>query len=157
MGSMLAVMTSVDPSSHPAVRESELPAIRVMMMPADTNALGTIFGGQLLSLIDQAGAIGAQRLGIDRVVTVAMREVEFHQPVRVGDLVTCHATITQIGRTSVTTAVKVTARRPADLGACVEVTEAEVVYVQVDKDGQAVPLAPKCREVFELLCAHRDS
>lgn len=141
--------------SHPALIESQLPAIRVMMMPADTNALGTIFGGQLLSLIDQAGAIGAQRLGIERVVTVAMREVEFHQPVRVGDLVTCYAKITAVGRTSVTTSVKVTARRPADLGDCVNVTEAEVVYVQVDEEGRACPLSSESRKVFELLCTER--
>lgn len=140
---------------HPAVQESLLPAIRVMMMPADTNALGTIFGGQLLSLIDQAGAIGAQRLGIPRVVTVAMREVEFHQPVRVGDLVSCYATITAIGRTSVTTSVKVTARRPDALGESVEVTEADVVYVQVDQEGSAQPLSDAAREVYELICAHR--
>lgn len=142
---------------HPAVQESLLPAIRVMMMPAHTNALGTIFGGQLLSLIDQAGAIGAQRLGIPRVVTVAMREVEFHQPVRVGDLVSCYATITAIGRTSVTTSVKVTARRPDALGGCVDVTEAEVVYVQVDQEGKAQPLSEAAREVYELVCAHREA
>lgn len=141
-------------SLHPALLESALPAIRVMMMPEHTNALGTIFGGQLLSIIDQAGAIGAQRLGVDRVVTVAMREVEFHQPVRVGDLVTCHARILKIGRTSITTSVDVRARRPADLGECVQVTEAEVVYVQVDEQGNAVPLDAQAREVFELLSAH---
>ena len=72
-------ITNLEPDPHPA--------IRVSMMPADTNAHGTIFGGKILSLIDQAGAIGVHRLGVGRVVTVAMREVVFSQPVRVGDIV----------------------------------------------------------------------
>lgn len=144
-------MSTAETEVHPAVLESTLPAIRVMMMPADTNALGTIFGGQLLSLIDQAGAIGAQRLGIERVVTVAMREVEFHQPVKVGDLLTCYAKIIALGRSSVTTSVRVTARRPCDPGESVEVTEAEVVYVKVNQEGKAVPISASAREMYDLI------
>ena len=66
-----------------------MPAIRVIMMPKDTNALGTIFGGVILSYIDQAGAVEAHRTVPGRIVTVSMREVVFHAPVFVGDLVSC--------------------------------------------------------------------
>lgn len=116
------------------------PAIRVSMMPADTNAHGTIFGGKILSLIDQAGAIGAHRLGIGRVVTVAMREVVFSHPVRVGDIVSCYAEVKRVGRTSVTVCVRVEAHRPTDTTRGVEVTKAEVVYVAIDDVGRPVPI-----------------
>src|SRR5436305_14825940 len=82
------------------------PAIRVIMMPKDTNALGTIFGGIILSYIDQAGAVEAHRHDAGRLVTVAMREVEFHAPVFVGDLVSFWTETLRLGRTSI--AVKVT-------------------------------------------------
>ncbi|WP_258182767.1 acyl-CoA thioesterase [Enhygromyxa salina] len=124
--------SNVEPDPHPA--------IRVCMMPADTNAHGTIFGGKILSLIDQAGAIGAHRLGIGRVVTVAMREVVFSQPVRVGDIVSCYAEILRVGRTSVTVCVRVVAHRPTDTKRSVEVTKAEVVYVAIDDAGRPVPI-----------------
>ncbi|MCA9696589.1 MAG: acyl-CoA thioesterase [Myxococcales bacterium] len=116
------------------------PAIRVSMMPADTNAHGTIFGGKILSLIDQAGAIGAHRIGVGRVVTVAMREVVFKHPVRVGDLVSCYAEVTEVGRTSVTVCVRVMAHRPTDVKRSVEVTRAEVVYVHIDDAGRPIPI-----------------
>ena len=115
------------------------------MMPADTNAHGTIFGGKILSLIDQAGAIGAHRLGIGRVVTVAMREVEFKQPVRVGDIVSCYAEVKKIGRTSVTVCVRVVAHRPTNTRHSVDVTTAEVVYVSIDEAGRPIPIAEDSR------------
>src|SRR6476620_9861228 len=110
------------------------PAIRVILMPKDTNALGTIFGGIILSYIDQAGAVEAHRHDAGRLVTVAMREVEFHAPVFVGDLVSFWTETLRLGRTSI--AVKVTVeveRRTSgqELGR-VKVTEAEVVYVWGD-------------------------
>jgi acyl-CoA thioesterase YciA len=116
------------------------PAIRVSMMPRDTNAHGTIFGGHILSLIDQAGAIGAHRIGARRVVTVAMHEVEFKQPVMVGDLVSCYSTVTRVGRTSITVEVDVVAFRLADPADAVDVTRATVVYVNVDEDNQPIAL-----------------
>lgn len=122
---------------------SEMPAIRVCMMPRDTNALGTIFGGKILSLIDQAGAIGAHRIGAKRVVTVAMREVIFKQPVRVGDIVSCYANVTQCGRTSITVVVRVVAHRPSDPDYAVEVTTAEVVYVNTDDQNRPIALRPE--------------
>ena len=125
---------------RPAGRDGSEPAIRVMMMPRDTNALGTIFGGIILSYIDQAGAVEAYRYVQGRIVTVAMREVEFHQPVYVGDLVSLYAQVTRIGRTSITVRVVVEAERRIRGGGTVKVTQAEVVYVNVDDDGRALPI-----------------
>jgi acyl-CoA thioesterase YciA len=121
----------------------EILAIRVTAMPRDTNAHGTIFGGHILSLIDQAGAIAAHGLGAGKLVTVAMREVEFKQPVHVGDLVTCWARILRVGRTSATVVVRVVAQSPmaqARGEAERDVTQAEVVYVNVGDDGRPLPM-----------------
>jgi len=116
------------------------PAIRVSMMPADTNAHGTIFGGKILSLIDQAGAIAAHQIGVARVVTVAMHEVVFRHPVEVGDIVSCYAEVVKVGRTSVTVRVRVAAHRPTDVQHSVDVTTAEVVYVHVDDTGRPISI-----------------
>ncbi len=112
------------------------------MMPADTNAHGTIFGGKILSLIDQAGAIAAHQIGVARVVTVAMHEVVFRHPVEVGDIVSCYAEVVKVGRTSVTVQVRVLAAHRPSTRDCVDVTSAEVVYVHVDEDGRPNPLPP---------------
>lgn len=135
-------MTSTpDPRLAPG---PDQPAIRVTLMPKDTNAYGTIFGGIILSYIDQAGAIEAHRHIPGRIVTVAMREVEFHAPVFVGDLVSFFTETLRIGRTSLTVRVTVEAARAPGHGK-VKVTEAEVVYVHVDGDGRpiAIPEAPE--------------
>jgi acyl-CoA thioesterase YciA len=120
-------------------RGPEQPAIRVTLLPKDTNAYGTIFGGIILSYIDQAGAIEAHRHIPGRVVTVAMREVEFHAPVFVGDLVSFFTETLRIGRTSLTTRVTVEAQRSMG-GGKVKVTEAEVIYVHVDGEGRPQPV-----------------
>ena len=110
------------------------PAIRVVLMPKDTNAHGTIFGGVILSYIDMAGAIEAHRhTGMDRFVTVAMREVIFHKPVFVGDLVSFYAETVNIGTTSITIRVVVETERVGSKTEVLRVTEAEVVYVAVDE------------------------
>ncbi len=118
---------------------SDMPAIRLVMMPKDTNAQGTIFGGVLLSLIDQAAFVEAWRQARLRYVTVAMDRVEFHQPVHVGDILSLWAETTKVGRTSLRVHVDVFAMgREAE--ARVKVTEAEVVLVAVDEAGRPVPL-----------------
>ena len=124
--------------THDAGRE---PAIRVIMMPKDTNALGTIFGGIILSYIDQAGAVEAYRHASGRVVTVAMHEVEFHEPVFIGDLVSFYADTVRVGRTSLTIKVTVEAERRIRGRSKVKVTEAEVIYVHVDENNQPTPIA----------------
>ena len=110
-------------------------AIRVVMMPRDTNPLGSIFGGVILSYIDTAGAIGARREvakaggGLPYLVTVAMNRVEFKAPVLVGDVVSFRTSLVKIGRTSITMNVAVESERGKDT---LQVTEAEVVYVGID-------------------------
>jgi acyl-CoA thioesterase YciA len=109
------------------------PAIRITLLPRDTNPQGTIFGGIILSYIDIAGAVEAhRRTGVERFVTVAMREVIFHQPVFVGDLVSFYAQTVRVGTTSITTRVVVEAERYGGTSERIKVTEAEVVYVAVD-------------------------
>lgn len=115
------------------------PAIRVLMMPRDTNAHGTIFGGHILSLLDQAGAIAAHGVGARKVVTVAVREVVFKAPVHVGDIVSCYAHVVRRGTTSLTVRVRVMAEDPVARD-CVEVTTAELVYVHVDENGVPNPV-----------------
>lgn len=124
-------------------------AIQIMMMPRDTNRHGTIFGGVLLSNIDLAGAIAAQREVLLRggnpkasFVTVAMNRVEFKQPVFVGDVVRFQTRIVRIGKTSITVHIDVIAERGAET---IPVTEAEAVFVGVDltsPDRRPVPLLP---------------
>jgi acyl-CoA thioesterase YciA len=116
------------------------PAIRVTLLPKDTNALGTIFGGKILSLIDQAGAVEGHRQCAGRLLTVAMHAIEFHEPVFVGDLVSLYADTLRIGRTSITIKVEVEAERQGPERRVVKVTEAEVVFVQVDEDNRPIPI-----------------
>jgi len=117
------------------------PAIRITLLPRDTNSQGTIFGGVILSYIDTAGAIEAHRhTMMERFVTVAMREVIFHKPVLVGDLVSFYAETVLVGKTSITVRVIVEAERLAFKSERIRVTEAEVIYVAVDKNGQKVKI-----------------
>ena len=120
--------------------EPSNPAIRVIMMPKDTNARGTIFGGVILSYIDQAAAIEAHRRFDRNFVTKAMNAVEFVAPVHVGDLVSFYSRVIRLGRTSVAVKVDVEAEgvRHGDKQV-VRVTEAEVVCVSVDQDGHPIP------------------
>src|SRR5919109_5173280 len=122
--------------------ERNNPAIRVIMMPKDTNALGTIFGGVILSYIDQAAAIEALKQTDKVIVTKAMNAVEFVAPVHLGDVVSFYTKVTRLGRTSVTVRVDVEAERfrEAQGKHVVKVTEAEVVCVAVDQYGQPTPI-----------------
>jgi acyl-CoA thioesterase YciA len=120
------------------------PAIRITLLPRDTNSAGTIFGGVILSYIDMAGAIEAhRRTGMERFVTVAMREVIFHKPVFVGDLVSFYAETLNIGNTSITIRVVVETERVSAGSEVVRVTEAEVVYVAVDEKRQKTKIRRK--------------
>jgi acyl-CoA thioesterase YciA len=117
------------------------PAIRITLLPRDTNSGGTIFGGVILSYIDMAGAIEAVRqTGIERFVTVAMREVIFHKPVFVGDLMSLYAEVVSTGNTSITVRVIVEAERVGARSERVRVTEAEVIYVAVDENRKKVTI-----------------
>ena len=116
------------------------PAIRVLMMPRDTNAHGTIFGGVILSYIDQAGAIEARRQGSRFMVTVSMDKVVFHEPVFVGDLVSFWTETLRIGNTSITVKVVFESLRAGEALRKVLVTEAQVVYVNLGEDRRPAPI-----------------
>jgi acyl-CoA thioesterase YciA len=116
------------------------PAIRVTMLPRDTNKHGTIFGGVILSYLDQAGDIEARRNASKKFVTVAINGVEFIAPVFIGDLVSFYTRTLKVGRTSVTVEIIVEAQRDDDHGERVRVMEAEAVYVAVDENRRPIPI-----------------
>ena len=118
------------------------PSIRVMMMPRDTNPSGTVFGGVILSYLDQAGGIEAHKISSHRLVTVAMDSVKFKQPVFVGDLLSYYTEVVSIGRTSVRIRVNVEATRYREPEVRVPVTTAEIVYVAVDENQRPIALRP---------------
>ena len=122
--------------------EERIPAIKLLLLPKDTNALGTIFGGVILSHIDLASAVEARKAAAHRYVTKAMREVEFLEPVFLGDIVSFYTETMRVGRTSITVKVSVEAERwGAGRGEKVKVTEAEVVLVAIGPDGRPVPVS----------------
>ena len=121
--------------------DARIPAIKVILLPKDTNALGTIFGGVILSHIDLASAVEARKVARHRYVTKAMREVEFHEPVFLGDIVNFFTETVRVGRTSITVKVTVEAERwGGGEGERVMVTQAEVVLVAVDEQGRPTPV-----------------
>jgi acyl-CoA thioesterase YciA len=117
-------------------------AIRLTMLPRDTNAYGTIFGGVILSYVDLAGGIEARRQYPQKFVTKALREVSFLTPVFLGDLVTFYSRVARVGTTSITVDVEVEVERLGPHGnrETLKVTEAEVTYVAVDENGRPEPL-----------------
>src|SRR3954469_13258879 len=116
-------------------------AIRLTMMPRDTNAHGTVFGGVILSYIDVAGGVEAVRhTKHERFVTVAMKEVLFHEPVFIGDLVSFYAKTLRVGRSSITIHVDVEAERFGSKGKKVKVTEAEVTFVAINEAREKVQI-----------------
>lgn len=131
-----------------------IPAIKLLLLPKDTNAYGTIFGGVILSHIDLASAVQARMTAPHRYVTKAMREVEFHEPVFVGDIVSFFTETISVGRTSMTVRVSVEAERWGALTAGgpgvaeqIKVTEAEVVLVAVNSEGRPIPIRAEPKTV----------
>ncbi len=122
--------------------EGEQPVLRIVPMPADTNAHGTIFGGWVMSQVDIAGSIPAWERARGPIVTVAVNSFVFREPVFVGDLVSFYARVLKVGRTSITVDVEVFSQRRVSNGTeVVRVTEAQLTYVAVDERRQprAVP------------------
>lgn len=118
----------------------KLPTIRVVAMPKDTNPGGSIFGGWIMSQIDSAAAIPALERARGRVVTVAVNSMEFHEPVFVGDVVSCYAEVIKTGRSSITVNVDVYAERNPTDPVIVKVTEARLTYVALDENRKPRPL-----------------
>ncbi len=140
--SQVKAMPQVSSSPPPVVGQREL-VLRVMPMPADSNANGDIFGGWIMAQVDIAGSIMPARLSRGRVATVAVNEFVFKQPVSIGDLLSFYATVTRVGRTSITVHVEVFAERNPEAPKVVKVTEANLTYVAIDLQGSPRPVAPE--------------
>ncbi|HSI51649.1 MAG TPA: acyl-CoA thioesterase [Ideonella sp.] len=128
--------SSVPQAGTPGLPTDQTLVMRVMPMPADANGNGDIFGGWIMAQVDLAGSVLPARIAKGRITTVAVNEFIFKQPVSMGDLLSFYATVTRIGRTSVTVRVEVYAERnPSDLQV-VKVTQANLTYVAIDLNGQ---------------------
>ena len=130
---------SIAPLALPA--DDRQLVLRVMPMPADANGNGDIFGGWIMAQVDIAGAVLPARIAKGRIATVAVNEFVFKQPVSISDLLSFYARVERIGNTSITVNVEVYAERnPANLQV-VKVTEANLTYVAIDRDGKprAIP------------------
>ncbi|RFB05438.1 acyl-CoA thioesterase [Parvularcula marina] len=112
---------------------------RTLTMPADANGAGDIFGGWVMSQMDIAGAIAAVDHIKNRVVTVAVNAMRFHQPIHVSDVVCCYTDIMRVGTTSVTVHVEVWVLRNM-LGERHLVTEADFTFVALGPDGRPKPI-----------------
>lgn len=130
--------------------------LKVIPMPADVNANGDIFGGWVMAQVDLAGSVLPSRLG-PRMVTVAVNEFIFKQPVRVGDILSFYSSVQRVGRTSVTVDVEVYAERFADQGRFVKVTEALLTYVAIDTQGKPQPLPDNAQTAAWRLAAQRNA
>ena len=126
---------------HESGTDDRQPALRVVATPQDTNAAGDIFGGWIMAQVDVAGSIAAYRRAGGRVATVAVDSLQFHQPVLVGDLVSCYAEVVKVGNTSITVHVEVFVERDSRAGISrLKVTEANLVYVALDERGKPRPV-----------------
>ena len=124
-------------------------SIAQVMMPEHANALGNVHGGHIMKLVDEAGALACMRHAHQRVVTVAVDQMEFHQPIRIGNLVTLTAEVTYTGRTSMEAEVKVIAEDPIS-GAQVHTNTAYLVFVALDANGiHSVEIPPLLAETPE--------
>lgn len=122
--------------------QNAIPQIRIVMLPKDTNAMGNIFGGVILSHIDLAAGEHARKIAPHLYVTKLIREVEFIAPVLVGDTVSFYTETVRVGRTSITIKVSVASERGVGKREAIKVTEAEVIMVAVDAAGRPIPVLP---------------
>ena len=132
---------STHSSSPVALPTDKELVLKVIPMPADCNANGDIFGGWVMAQVDLAGSVIPARHAQGRMATVAVNEFVFKQPVRVGDILSFFASLTRIGRTSITVQVEVYAERFQAQGQYIKVTEASLTYVAIDDSGKPRPIA----------------
>jgi acyl-CoA thioesterase YciA len=129
---------------QPGSHQREL-VLRVMPMPADANGNGDIFGGWIMAQVDIAGAVLPARIARGRIATVAVNQFIFKQPVSISDLLSFYATVLRVGNTSVTVHVEVYAERNPENPEVVKVTEANLTYVAIDRDGKPRQIPPPRR------------
>ena len=133
-------MSTHSSSPVPLPTDKEL-VLKVIPMPADCNANGDIFGGWVMAQVDLAGSVVPARYAQGRMATVAVNQFVFKQPLRVGDILSFFASLTRIGRTSITVQVEVYAERFQAQGQYIKVTEASLTYVAIDDSGKPRPIA----------------
>lgn len=133
-------MTDLPTLAPPTLPCSHELVLKVIPMPADSNANGDIFGGWVMAQVDLAGAVLPARYVRGRMATVAVKEFVFKQPVRVGDILSFFSHVTRIGRTSITVDVEVYAERMSQQGKYLKVTEAQLTYVAIDAEGRPRPV-----------------
>lgn len=130
-------------ASNPQADSKPVSASRItvsqLMQPEHANINGDVHGGWIMKLADEAGALSAMRHAQCRVVTVAIDQMSFHEPIRIGDLVTLTAEVTYVGRTAVEVRVAVVAENPIT-GAQTHTNTAYLVYVALDDDGEPTPV-----------------
>jgi acyl-CoA thioesterase YciA len=132
-------MTDTQPLSTDTEPRGDL-CIRTLAMPADTNANGDIFGGWLLSQMDIGGGVFASKLANSRTVTVAIEAMNFRKAVYVGDLVSVHANLVRIGRTSITVHLEAWVLRRKEERQSILVTDGNFTYVSIDDHGEPQPI-----------------
>ena len=120
---------------EPLPTDKEL-VLKVIPMPSDCNANGDIFGGWVMAQVDLAGSVLPARYVENRMVTVAVNQFIFKQPVRVGDILSFFSCVTRLGSTSITVQVEVFAERFRAQGRYIKVTEASLTYVSIDETGK---------------------
>ena len=116
--------------------------VRLIAMPRDTNANGDIFGGWVLSQMDQAGGIAAVEIAQGRVVTIAIEAMTFIRPVKVGDVLCVYTALNAIGRTSIKIHIEAWAQR-FRTHRREKVTDATFTFVAVDDGGRPRPVLPE--------------
>jgi uncharacterized protein (TIGR00369 family) len=127
-----------------SIRASQI-SIAQLMQPEHANNLGNVHGGWIMKLVDEAGALACMRHAQRRVVTVAIDQMVFRQPIRIGDLVILNAEVTYAGRTSMEAEVQVTAENPIT-GERMHTNTAYLVYVALDESGQPAQVPPLIAE-----------
>ena len=135
----MSTKSSAAPAGPTPPSDKEL-VLKVIPMPADSNANGDIFGGWVMAQVDLAGSVLPARYVDGRMATVAVNEFIFKHPVRVGDILSFYASVTRIGRTSITVQVEVYAETYRAQGRYVKVTEASLTYVAIDDQGRPRPI-----------------
>jgi uncharacterized protein (TIGR00369 family) len=133
-------MASEPPPAGKPVSASRI-SLAQMMQPEHANVHGNVHGGWIMKLVDEAGALACMRHAQRRVVTVAVDQMVFRQPIRIGDLVNLTAEVSYVGRTSMEAEVHVTAENPLT-GECTHTNTAYIVYVALDEHGQPVAVPP---------------
>jgi len=137
-------VSAASPAASKTVAASRI-TLSQLMQPEHANLRGDVHGGWIMKLVDEAGALAAMRHAQARVVTVAIDQMRFHEPIRIGDLVVLEAEVTYVGRTSLETRVQVIAENPVT-GERSHTNTAYLVYVALDEAGQPRPVPPLVAE-----------